>query len=226
MQRRQLVSCPLPWLFRIFQHQACNSITKHVCAVYFSPVPKNDSKFFSYLNSKHIWTHSPFAAISIPEVFNAHHRVWLSSPFTDQPDGPASNFPLLNDLQELSRFLLTRIPDCLGDMQNTPGLFLTFNSSAYSLHGVIISLWLRIRGQSAGSLASCSTVLLADRYMGTSRNLRKVSYCSPDASPTQCRVNGFPLTTGSNGQRTWDEYSHQAHLYRMIQPFSLSTVTI
>ena len=77
------------WLRLQFQ-----SLTKYICAVYFSPNASDYVKFFDYLTSKveYIVSHSPNAEISILGDFNVHHQLWLSSSFTDQSGEQSFNF--------------------------------------------------------------------------------------------------------------------------------------
>ncbi|MPC57641.1 hypothetical protein E2C01_051626 [Portunus trituberculatus] len=64
--------------------------------------------------------------------FNVHHKLWLSSPFTDHPGEPAFNFAILHDLEQLMQHP-TSIPDCLGDTPSIIHLFLSSNLSAYAV---------------------------------------------------------------------------------------------
>jgi hypothetical protein len=81
---------------------------------------------------EHILSHSPFAEISILGDFNVHHRLWLSSHFTDRPGEQTYSFAILNDLEQLVQHP-TRIPDRLGDRPNILDLFLTSHPSPYSV---------------------------------------------------------------------------------------------
>ncbi|MPC38563.1 hypothetical protein E2C01_032072 [Portunus trituberculatus] len=69
------------------------------------------------LNMEQILSLYPFAEISIPEVFNVHHQLWHSSPFTDHPGELAFNFAILHDLERLVQHP-TRIADRFGDTTN------------------------------------------------------------------------------------------------------------
>ena len=118
----------------IWLRLSCHSLTKYICAVYLSPNSTDYTKFFDYLTSKveHILSISPFSEISILGDFNVHHRLWLSSPFTDPPGEQAFIFSILNNLEQLVQHP-TRIPDRLGESPNILDLFLTTNPSAYSV---------------------------------------------------------------------------------------------
>ncbi|MPC20839.1 hypothetical protein E2C01_013799 [Portunus trituberculatus] len=120
--------------FTILLRLNSHSISKFICAVYFSPNSSDYSKFFDYLTSKveHILSLYPFAEISILADFNVLHKLWLSSPFTDPPGELAFNFAIFHDLEQLVQHP-TRILDSLGDTSNILDLFLTSNPSAYAV---------------------------------------------------------------------------------------------
>ncbi|MPC31467.1 hypothetical protein E2C01_024756 [Portunus trituberculatus] len=81
---------------------------------------------------EHILFLYTFAEISILGKFTVHHKLWLSSPFTDHHGGLAFNFAIFHDLEQLMQHPI-RIPDRLGDTLNILNLFLTSNPFAYDV---------------------------------------------------------------------------------------------
>lgn len=84
---------------------------------------------------EHILTHSSFVEISVLSDCNVYHQVWLLPSFTGQPDESnleIYSFALLADL-ELVIHHPARNSDCLGDLLNILGLFLTSHPSAFSV---------------------------------------------------------------------------------------------
>ncbi|MPC28844.1 hypothetical protein E2C01_022055 [Portunus trituberculatus] len=64
--------------------------------------------------------------------FNVQPQLWLSSPFTDNPDELTLNFDILHDLEQLVQHP-TLIPDHLGNMPNILNLFFISKPSAYAV---------------------------------------------------------------------------------------------
>ncbi|MPC53051.1 hypothetical protein E2C01_046935 [Portunus trituberculatus] len=108
-------------------------------------VPRSDSSLdtslnFFYINFcsirafkvEHFLTLYPFAEISILGVFNVHHQLWLSSPYTDHSGELAFNFVIFHDVEQLVQHP-TRIPDRFGDTPNILDLFFASNPSAYAV---------------------------------------------------------------------------------------------
>ncbi|MPC49520.1 hypothetical protein E2C01_043324 [Portunus trituberculatus] len=63
---------------------------------------------------------------------NVHHKLWLSSPFTDLSGKLAFNYVILHDLEQLVQHPI-RNPDRLGDTPNILDLFHTSNPFAYAV---------------------------------------------------------------------------------------------
>ncbi|MPC33157.1 hypothetical protein E2C01_026501 [Portunus trituberculatus] len=148
----------------------------NIC-VYLSPNSSDYCKFFDYLTSKveHILSIYPFTEISILGDFNAHHQLWLSSPFTDLPGELDFNFAILHDIEQLVQHP-TRIPDRRGDTPNILDFFLTSNPSAHvstktGRYGYLINLEVVvpeavISGPSERHLQAGSTISLKCTIQG------------------------------------------------------------
>lgn len=78
---------------------------------------------------EHIFTHSPFARISIWRNFDVD-QFWFLPSFNDQISEQACNLDLLTDLQQLTQHP-TRIPDSHENTPNILSLFLNYSSSLF-----------------------------------------------------------------------------------------------
>ncbi|KAK3884497.1 hypothetical protein Pcinc_011235 [Petrolisthes cinctipes] len=126
-----------------------------------------------------------FIEISILGDFNIHHRLWLSSPFTDPPGEQAFIFSILNDLEQLIQYP-TRIPDRLGDQPNILDLFLTSHPSAYT-----VELFSPL-GSSDHNLISVSCPIAPIKPLDPPRKRRLWHYSAANWDDLRQYFNDFP----------------------------------